>query len=131
MDDTLEVLPGEGTTECVVKTLTRRECEVCGEAAHYKHTFLLERARTNPASSAYGKDDCTFCEDERTFVCADHKSTRAGPDGYWWCSTFPATERFARMFLYWKEVKTESPQIVAEIFPGTSAALNNLCKSSN
>ena len=101
MDETLQILPREGATETVVKTLTRHECEVCGKPAHYKHTFLLDGARRNPASSAYGKDDCTWCEDASRFVCAAHKSERQAPEGYSWCSTFPASKRFANMFLYW------------------------------
>lgn len=106
MDETLKTLPGEGAVETVVKTRTRHECEVCGEPAHYKHTFLLEGARRNPASSAYGRDDCSWCEDESRFVCAEHKNERRAPDGYSWCSSFAATERFAHMFLYWRETKT-------------------------
>ena len=105
MSETLETLPGEGETQTVVRTRIRHECDVCGESAHYKHTYLLDGARRNPASSAYGKDDCSWCEDESRFVCVEHKNDRSAPDGYSWCSTFPATERFAHMFLYWQENK--------------------------
>ena len=58
INETQEKLPGEGLTEMVVKTYERHECCVCGEPAHYKHTFLLEDARRNLASSAYRHDDC-------------------------------------------------------------------------
>ena len=103
MSETLEILPGEGETQTVVRTRIRHECYVCGEPAHYKHTYLLDGARRNPASSAYGKDDCSWCEDESRFVCTEHKNERSAPEGYSWCSTFSATERFAHMFLYWRE----------------------------
>ena len=111
MDATLEELPGEGTTETVVKTRMRHECDVCGEPAHYKHTYLLEGARRNPASSAYGRDDCSWCEDESRFVCAEHKNDRTAPNGYSWCSTFQASARFAHMFLYWRETKTPNAEL--------------------
>lgn len=111
MDATMEKLPGEGTTETVVKTRLRHECDVCGEPAHYKHTFLLEGARRNPASSAYGRDDCSWCEDESRFVCAEHKNDITAPDGCSWCGTFSAVERFAHMFLYWRETKTPNAEV--------------------
>ena len=104
MDTTLEKLPGEGEIKTTTKIQLRRECEECGEPAHYKHTFLLPGARGNRASSAYGKDDCSWCEDASLFVCEEHKNFRK-IDGYEWCSTFPASARFAHMFLYWEEKK--------------------------
>lgn len=105
MNETLDTLPGEGDTKTVVKKRLRQECEVCGEPAHFKHTFLFDNARRNPASSAYGKDDCTWCEDASKFVCVEHKNQRDPLVGYGWCSTFSATERFAHLFLYWSEVE--------------------------
>ncbi len=121
--ETMETLPGEGETEIVIKTRMRHECEVCGEPAHYKHTFLLHGARSNPASNAYGRDDCSWCEDESRFVCVVHKNENRAPEGYSWCSTFSATERFAHMFLYWSEKRTEN---IPEIFQGTRQALDGL-----
>ena len=115
MDATMDILPGEGEVRTVIKHYLRRECDVCGEPAHYKHTFLLEGARRNPASKAYGKDDCTWCEDESRFVCwcedesrfvcKEHMNDRNPSPGTIFCSTFPASERFKHMFLYWKEEK--------------------------
>jgi len=104
MDATLDQLPEEGQTETVTRTRRRRECEVCGEPAHYKLTFLLEGDRNNRASSAYGRDDCTYCEDAIRFVCAIHEADRTLKqwEGYGWCSTFPCSERFKHMFLYWE-----------------------------
>jgi len=106
MDKTLDVLPGEGEVKryVVTETKMRQKCGECGEPAHYKHTFLLPNARRNPDSSAYRRDDCSRCEDERCFVCRECylKSQPYTPkmDEYIWCSTFPASERFAHLFLY-------------------------------
>lgn len=104
MDATLEVLPHEGERKVVTSELRRQECEECGEPAHYMQTFLLEGTRNNPASSAYRRDDCSWCEDARVFVCPQHQNPPT-PDGYVRCSTFPASVRFAHLFLYWKELK--------------------------
>ena len=103
MDDTLDTLPNEGKRTTVTKTtvMCRHECEICGEAAHYKHTYLLEgNPRRNPASRAYGRDDCSWCEDTCKYVCKEHLKDRTPPDGYEFCSTFPASSRFAHLFLY-------------------------------
>lgn len=102
---TVEKLPGEGEVQRIVRERVRVCCDECGEPAAYKHTFLLDNARRHPASSAYGKDDCSWCEDAHTFVCEEHKGLRHAPDGMSWCSTFTASPRFAGMFLEWKERK--------------------------
>ena len=80
----------------------RRECEVCGKPATYKYTFLLEGARSNPASAAYGKDDCTWCEDEAMFTCEEHGNPWPSLDGYVNCSKFEYGEGRTHMFLYWE-----------------------------
>lgn len=105
--ETLEVLPGEGEVKTTSYVRTRQECAECGEQAHFKHTYLFDNARSNPASSAYRHDDCTWCSDAETFACKEHESKvrHDAPRGMGWCSTFPASERFAHMFLYWREVK--------------------------
>ena len=102
---TLDVLPGEGEEQTVKRRRVRETCYECGEPAHYKVTFLLDGARGNPASNAYGKDDCSWCKDDCRFACRVHKDEvrRHPPDGYCECSTFPATERFAHMFLRWEK----------------------------
>lgn len=105
MDATLDVLPGEGEVKTITKRCLRHECDVCGEPAHFKHTFLLDGSRRNPASAAYGKDDCSWCEDECRYVCKEHQNDRTPPPGTGWCSTFPASERFKHMFLYWRDEK--------------------------
>ncbi len=84
-------------------------CEECGESAKYKHTFLLNGARQDRASSAYGRDDCSWCSDEDKFACEEHKEKirREAPNGMGWCSTFERIPRFEHMFLYRKKVSEE------------------------
>ena len=101
--DTLEILPGEGTVEIKSRIRSRIKCEICGNPAHFKHTFLLENARNNPQSTAFGRDNCGWCEDSKQFVCRAHEKYQTAPDGQFLCATFPATKQFAHLFLYWKE----------------------------
>lgn len=106
MDKTLEVLPKEGEIEQETFRWVRRPCSGCGEPAHYKCTFLLEGCRGNPKSEAYGKDDCSWCEDACKFACNEHlvEVRQTPPDGMVECTTFPASARFAHMFLYKQSV---------------------------
>ena len=99
--ETLDMLPREGETVRTIKTLIRVRCDECGEAAHFRHTYLLPNCRTNTASSAYHKDDCSWCSDKEVFTCRE--CSRPEVKGYGWCSSFPANERFARMFMRWEE----------------------------
>lgn len=105
MDETLELLPGEGETQTIKRTRVRRRCDNCGKGAHYRYTFLLEGARSNPASNAYGRDDCSWCSDEEQYSCKNPEciSDMKRLPGYIHCSTFPASERFAHLFLEWEE----------------------------
>lgn len=109
MDVTLDVLPGEN--EIVTETFRRerRTCDECGESAHYKCTYLLDGARSNPRSAAYGCDDCTYCEDDCRFACKEHREKvwNSPPEGMGRCSAFPATARLAHLFL--RKVKTKCP----------------------
>lgn len=102
MDETLESLPGEGDEQIITRYRIRRSCDKCGEPAHYRHSFLFENYRRNPASKAYGKDDCTWCSDIDVFTC--RVCTPDTPHG---CergaTTFPASARFAHMFLEWRK----------------------------
>lgn len=97
---TLDKLPREGVGRTTIEHLERKLCELCGEPAHFRHSYLLENYRTNRASKAYGRDDASWSSDVDVFTCRDCKPET--PDG---CdpgrSTFPATEKFAHMFLYW------------------------------
>lgn len=108
MDDKL---PGEGDTKIVRRVRVRRECESCGEPAVYLNTYLMPAARTNPASSAYRRDDCTFCSDHDEYLCGDcQRSAKRTlvPDGYGECSTFSVSARFAHLFLEWKDHEVPS-----------------------
>lgn len=99
---TLDVLPGEGDVRTTTERRIRRYCDECGETAHFKHSFLYKGYRSNPASSAYGRDDCSWCSDVDVFTCRECRPVI--PDG---CdsgaSRFPANEGFAHMFLEWIE----------------------------
>ncbi len=103
-------LKGEGETKTIIKTRVRRECENCGEPATQRHTYLNDGttgARRNPASSAYGRDDCTWCSDYELYLCDSQGCKQQNcevdvPDKYHWCSTFKV-DRFPHLFLYWAE----------------------------
>jgi hypothetical protein len=100
-------IPGEGDKKIVERTRIRMDCDQCGEPATKRHTYLLPDARRNSASSAYGRDDCSWCSDCEVFACDDCNGGREPKvDGYHWCSTFtikPDHHRFAHMFLHWSE----------------------------
>jgi len=93
-------LDGEGDIRTTTHVHRRIECEECGEPAHYKYSFLFEGMRSNPASSAYGCDDCSWCSDVDVFTCKGCHPTV--PNG---CVNTPSRytmgERFAHMFLEW------------------------------
>lgn len=100
----VDLLPGEGEKRVTEKTRVRIECGNCGEPATQRHTYLLPRARSNQRSSAYGRDDCSWCSDHDEFTC--NICPRPKPDGVEWCSTFeikPGKLQFAHMFLRWRE----------------------------
>ena len=97
------ILKGEGEIQLIKRTRVRIGCDECGEYAQFRHGFLLNGARNNPASSAYRKDDCSWCSDKNVFTCVACK--RPQIDGYEWCNTFEAGDRFAHMFLQWLEEK--------------------------
>ena len=83
-----------------------RECEGCGLPARYRLTFLFEHFRSNPASSAYREDDCSWCSDLDVFTCERCKRTLSqAPSGYnSGCGIF-TLKKFKHMGFYWKEVK--------------------------
>ena len=104
MNDTETIrLKGEGDIRTRIDRRVRITCEECGELAVYKHSFLLEGMRSNPASSAFRKDDCSWCSDVDVFTCKECRPTL--PNG---CdprsSRFEIGERFAHMFLEWVNV---------------------------
>jgi len=112
----------EGIKKSVIQLCVREECEICGEPATHQLTFLLKNARSNPQSSAYHKDDCSWCSDDEMFVCDEHSKD------YWgyakekdmeWCSDFAFGERFKHLFLHWKTLEekllTEGRNLKGEI----------------
>ncbi len=105
MDKTLEILPEQDTAKTITMKYVRHKCDICDKDAHYKHTWLLKGTRSNPQSSAYRRDDCSWCEDAHSFTCRIHKNKIRPPEGYVECSIFSAVERFAHLFLYWKEIE--------------------------
>lgn len=56
-------------------------CIVCGEPATHEAYCLLPNYRSNPASSAYGKDDCVRCFDKKVPCCEKHMDA-CTPNGY-------------------------------------------------
>lgn len=109
--ETLDKLPGESETKIVKKTRVRRCCDICGEDAHFKLTYLLPNARSNPASKGYLGDDISWCEDACTYLCRQHGNVDwyklPNKEGYEKCSLFPANERFAHLFLEWQSEEIE------------------------
>ncbi len=90
--------------------VVEQECKHCDEPAEFKLTFLLKGSRNNPNSQAYGKDDCSWCEDDHTFSCAEHKdAVRTDPDyalnDLSWCATFERAKGFEHMFLHKEKIK--------------------------
>lgn len=106
----------EGDIEVVRRILVRHECDRCGEPATKRHTYLLPDARRNPASSAYGRDDCTWCSDEERFTCDEHKR-EPHIEGYGWCSTFTYNDRFAHMFTYWRDLDRSKEPLTGPVSP--------------
>ena len=99
-----------GDVRIIQEVCKERTCQVCDEPATKKVTYLLEGTRSNPNSSAYGKDDCSWCQDEHAFSCNTHGRDveRDLPRGMVWCATF-SRERFEHMFLFWE--KTDKKEV--------------------
>lgn len=100
----------EGDVVLIKKTCVRRECSDCEKPATRRVTWLYRNARNNPASSAYGKDDCSWCSDDDAYGCEEHanKIWHHPPYGMEICSMFDL-QRFPHMGLYWIE-ETVQPQ---------------------
>lgn len=98
-------LKGEGDVKVSIETRVRRECDNCGEAATKKHNYCFVNGRSNPASSMYRRNDCSYCSDASAFSCdACNEEVRRAccPDGMNWASTFSITPAFESMFLHWE-----------------------------
>lgn len=107
-------LKGEGERKYVVQERVRRECDNCGEPATKRHTFCYVNGRRNPASSMYGRDDCTYCSDRDAFACdaCDQEVRRVCcPDGMNWGGTFSDGYGNDHMFLRWTEREVTAHEI--------------------
>jgi len=90
----------------ITKQIRRwHECQECGLPAKYRISFLLDGFRHNPASSGYGRDDCSWCSDLEVFACTKHKrELEIAPNGYHYgCTTF-TLKRMKHMGFYWEKV---------------------------
>lgn len=101
--------PQIGDKRITTEVYTRRDCDFCDKPATNKVTFLLENARNNPASSAYGGDDISWCSDgDPRFACDDHKdmARREPESGYEWCSTYGVgeDEKWLSRVCYWMKL---------------------------
>ena len=99
-----ESLKGEGKQRTQVRV--HRECDHCSEPATHRHTYLLEGTRSNPASKAYGRDDCSRCVDADAFFCSEHENVGGIPNGYVTCAWIEVGGRYDQMFLTWETVET-------------------------
>lgn len=95
---------GEIITEKYI--VRERECEECGEPATRKLTYLLAGSRNNPGSNAFGRDDCSWCEDGCRYACDEHTEMirKDPPHDMHWCSTFMRERGFEHMFIYKEKI---------------------------
>lgn len=109
----MDKLKGEGDVEVIRRTRVRKACEYCGEPATQRHMYLLQNFRSNPASSAYRRDDCSRCSDHDIFTCDNCRPER--PDGMSGCdgrqrlirddgTVYPGS---VHSFLEWSEERIE------------------------
>lgn len=97
-----------GDTRTITQEYRIRPCEVCGENATHRLTYLLPNARTNPASRGYGRDELTWCADAERIVCATHAENprSSAPAGTEWCAEFNGALR-PHMIGEWTTTSTE------------------------
>ena len=96
---------GEIITE--KKIVRWHECQVCGLPAAWRISYLASgNCRVNPASKAYGRDDCSWSSDSEAFACKKHEQQVGSnpPTGMSWCSSFPL-KNFKQMGFYLETIK--------------------------
>lgn len=100
-----ERLPGEGKIKTVTYKLVRGECFECGEPATKLLRFQLHNPRSNPASTAFGRNDISYCADEERYACdqCEKDIQWHPPIGMEWSST----SSDARFLLEWVIVNRE------------------------
>lgn len=82
-----------GDIEVIKYKWVWHDCQVCGMPAQHRIAYLLPNYRSNPASSAYLHDDCSWCSDAEAWACSKHRREveRNAPDSMSWCSSFQLT----------------------------------------
>ena len=93
-----------GDREVIEYVWKWRECDECGIPARFRVSFLLDNYRSNPASSGYRRNDCSWCSDYEMFACKNHKHTVEPPHGYGSAGYFPL-KRFKHMGFYKMKVE--------------------------
>lgn len=96
-------------------------CSECGEDATKRVSFLLENARTNPASSGYRGDDISWCSDHDEHACEEHVETvrRNPPEGMNWCGIYDGA-KFPHMM---KKRRTISGQDLVRLIERSEAVI--------
>ncbi|HDY88492.1 MAG TPA: hypothetical protein ENH82_10345 [bacterium] len=93
---------GDTKTETFIRKW--HECQFCELPARYRIGFTLPNARSNPASSGYGKDDISWCSDDQMYACEEHKKQiEHCHDTMIWCSTIQL-KGYKHMGFYWDKV---------------------------
>lgn len=94
-----------GQTKLIRKTVVRIQCDRCEEVATNQIWFCYENGRSNPMSSMYRRDDCSYCSDETWNLCDkchnDNGSLR--PHGMYPSAYVQYAEKNPNRFLEWKE----------------------------
>lgn len=81
-------MPRPGERRTTTEEYRRRECYNCGEPATIRHGFLFHDYRRNPASTAFGRNDCSYCTDAERYACgACDRTVRCPPRGMEWASS--------------------------------------------
>lgn len=109
-------IEGEGNLRVRIETRVRRGCDNCEEAATKKHNYCFVNGRSNPASSMYRKDDCSYCSDAEAFACdACNEEVKrvCCPDGMSWASTFSLRPGYEHFFLHWESRAATLPELDA------------------
>lgn len=94
---------GDTKTEKYVRCW--HECQLCKLPARYSIAFILPNARSNPASTAYGRDDISWCSDDELFACKEHLRdvetiSEIMNKPMKWCATF-TLKSYKHMGFYW------------------------------
>lgn len=112
---------GEGDIRIQVQKRVRIGCDNCGEPATKRISYCYVNGRSNPASSMYRRDDCTYCSDAQAWACNECKrevERVCAPDGMQWASTTTLFDQNASTFLRWED---RDSAVVAELIESARA----------